>query len=134
MTLVSNVKWGRVVLASIATHLANVVLVVVVVFVSTILAVGLPVAPDQGSINERSAQIGTWGVPVLTVFAAAWVARAVEPRTATLHGVLVGLLVAIIFGLVFFWPFDLTTLVLFALTIGAGWLGGLTGRRGGLLP
>ncbi len=129
MALVSNVKWGRVVLASIATHLVNVVLAVVVVFVSTILAVGVQAAPDQGSFDARSAQIGTWGMPVLTILTAAWVARTVEPSTATLHGVLVGLLVTIIFGLVFFWPFDLATLALFALMIVAGWLGGLTGRH-----
>jgi hypothetical protein len=129
MALLSNVKWGRVVRASVATHLANVVLTVVVVFVSTSLAVGLQGTPDQGSIDGRSAQIGTWGVPVLTLFAAAWVARTVEPRTAALHGALVGLLAALIFGLVFFWPFDLATLVLFALMLVAGWLGGLIGRR-----
>lgn len=123
--LVSKVRWGRVVLAGIATHIVN----IVVILVSTLVTVGLQASPDQGSIGERSAQIGTWGVPVLTIAAAIWVVRAVEPEIAALHGVLVGVLVAMIFGLVFFWPFDRATLALFVCIVVGGLIGGLIGRR-----
>jgi hypothetical protein len=42
----------------------------------------------------------------------------------------VGLLVAGICGLLFFWPNDLPSLALFALTIAAGFGGGVIGRSG----
>jgi hypothetical protein len=63
-------------------------------------------------------------VPILTLFAAAWAARRLEPATAALHGLLVGLLVAGIFGVLYFAPFDLWGLLLFALMIAAGFAGG----------
>jgi hypothetical protein len=39
------------------------------------------------------------------------------------------MLIAIIFGLVFFWPFDPATLALFAAIGAGGLLGGRLGRR-----
>ena len=50
-----------------------------------------------------------------------------KPAAASLHGLLVGLLVAVIFGGLYFWPFNLWGLLLFALMIAAGLLGALVG-------
>lgn len=66
---------------------------------------------------------------VLTLLAAAWAARKSGPAGAALNGVLVGTLVAAVFGLVFFWPSDARALVAFALMIAAGLLGGLAGSK-----
>ena len=41
------------------------------------------------------------------------------------HGLAVGVLVAGIFGLLFFWPNDLQSLALFVLTVAAGFVGGV---------
>jgi hypothetical protein len=69
-------------------------------------------------------------VPVLTFFAAAWTARRTQPATAALHGLLVSFLVAVIFAVVYFGPFSAGGFALFALTLAAGFLGGLAGRLG----
>jgi hypothetical protein len=47
-----------------------------------------------------------------------------------LVGLLVGLLIVGIFGVLFYWPNDLPSLALFALTIVAGFGGGMIGRTG----
>lgn len=44
---------------------------------------------------------------ILTLFAAACAARKVEPATAALHGMLVGFLVVVVFGALYFAPFNL---------------------------
>ena len=72
----------------------------------------------------------TWTVPVLTLPAAAWAARGARPELASWHGLAVGVLVVGLFGLLFFWPNDLQSLALFASTIAAGLVGGLSGRIG----
>lgn len=124
----SSVRWGRILLASVATHVVNLVVTVLTVVVYAMVST-LPSGGEPDFVDQLAGGTATWGVPVLTFFAAAWVARKVEAETTVLHGLLVGLLVAVIFGLAFFWPFDLATLVLFALMVAAGPLGGLVGRR-----
>jgi LytS/YehU family sensor histidine kinase len=126
-----GVWWVRVLLAAIATHLLNIVLIVALTVFTAFLASAVP-GDFQGEIpvDRLAEQAATWGVPFLTVLAAAWAARdAAHQAAAVLHGSLVGLLVAIIFGMVFFWPFDLATLVLFVFIVLAGFLGGLIGAR-----
>jgi hypothetical protein len=128
MPMLSNTRWGRVLLASLVTHVANVVVAVLLIVVYTLLAVGFQSEPS-GVINDPLAsQVATWPVPILTLFAAAWAARRVKPTTAALHGLLVGFLVAVIFGLLYFAPFNLWGLLLFALMIVAGLVGGIIGR------
>ena len=122
-----GVWWVRVLLAAIATHLLNIVLIVVLTLFTAFLASAVP---SDFAIDRLAEQAATWGVPLPTILAAAWAARdAAHPAAAALHGSLVGLLVAIIFGMVFFWPFDLATLVLFVFIVLAGFLGGLIGAR-----
>jgi hypothetical protein len=127
--LLSKVRWDRVLLASVATHVANVVVAVLLIVVYTLLAVGPQREPSGGITDPLASQVATWPVPILTLFAAARAARKAEPATALLHGLLVGFLVAVIFGVLYYFaPFDLSGLLLFALTIAAGFVGGLIGR------
>jgi hypothetical protein len=119
--LLSNVKWARVLLAGVAVPVvANLVLAAAVVVVSE------PTFGFGTGIQEFAGQ--AWFVPalrvLLTALAAAWVARTVGESAATLHGVLVGVVVAAI-GLAFSNPFSLRALALFVLTVAAGWSGGL---------
>jgi small-conductance mechanosensitive channel len=126
--LLSNVRWGRVLLASLATHVANVVVAVLLIVVYTLLAVGPQREPSGGITDPLASQVASWPVPILTLFAAAWVARRAEPAAASLHGLLVGFLVATIFAVLSFGPFNVWGLLLFALMIAAGLVGGLIGR------
>ena len=126
--LLSNVRWGRVLLASLATHVANVVVAVLLIVVYTLLAVGPQREPSGGITDPLASQVATWPVPILTLFAAAWAARRAEPAAASLHGLLVGFLVATIFAVLSFGPFNVWGLLLFALMIVAGLVGGLIGR------
>lgn len=129
--LLSRVRWGRVLLAGVATHVASVVVAVLLVVVYTFLAVGPQGEPSTGLIDPLASQVATWPLPILTFLAAAWAARrAEEPPTAALHGLLVGLLVALIFAVLYFGPFSAGGLALFALTLAAGFVGGLVGRPG----
>jgi len=126
--LLSKVRWDRVLLAGVATNVANVVVAVLLIVAYTLLAVGPQREPRGGITDPLASQVATWPVPILTLFAAAWAARKAEPATAALHGLLVGLLVAVIFGVLYFAPFDLWGLLLFVLMIAAGLVGGLIGR------
>jgi hypothetical protein len=126
--LLSKVRWDRVLLAGVATHVANVVVAVLLIVVYTLLAVGPQREPSGGITDPLASQVATWPVPILTLFAAARAARKAEPATALLHGLLVGFLVAVIFGVLYFAPFDLSGLLLFTLMIVAGLVGGLIGR------
>lgn len=104
--LLSRVRWGRVLLAGLATHVASVVVAMLLVVVYTFLAVGPQGEPSAGIIDPLASQVATWPLPILTFLAAAWAARRVEPATAALHGLLVGLLVALIFAVLYFGPFS----------------------------
>lgn len=128
MALLSKVRWGRVLLAGVVTHVANVVVAVLLIVIYTLLAVGPQRDPSGGITDPLASQVATWPVPILTLFAAVWAARKAEPATAALHGLLVGFLVAVIFGVLYFGPFNLWGLLLFALMIAAGFVGGLLGR------
>jgi hypothetical protein len=125
--LSSKVRWSRILLAGLVTHVANVVVAVLLIVIYTLLAVGPQREPSGGFTDPLASQVATWPVPILTLFAAAWAARGAEPTTAALYGLLVGFLVAVIFGVLYFWPFSLWGLSLFALVIAAGFLGALVG-------
>ncbi|HEY6411203.1 MAG TPA: hypothetical protein VIY29_27405 [Ktedonobacteraceae bacterium] len=135
----AHVHWGRVLLTGVLVAILSIVLVFLVVTVyATILAIQVRGQPDQAQITRFANQVYAWDIPtilviLLTIGGAAWVARKVEIG-ATLHGLLVGLVAAIcilILGLAFGggggW---LGMLVIFVLTVAAGWLGGVLGSRG----
>jgi hypothetical protein len=116
-------------LAGLVTHVANVVVAVLLIVIYTLVALGPQREPSGGITDPLASQVATWPVPILTLFAAAWAApRKVKPAAAALHGLLVGFLVAVVFGVLYFGPFDLWGLLLFALMIVAGLAGGLIGR------
>jgi hypothetical protein len=127
-TLLSNVRWVRVLLAGVATHVVNVVVPVVLIVGYSLLTIGPAGHPDTGSVNWFANMVSTWTLPLLTLLSAIWVARGARPRAAAWYGLLVGLLVAGSFGLLYFWPNDLPSLALFVLTIAAGFAGGVIGR------
>ncbi len=81
MKSLSSVRWGRILLASVATHVINLVVTVLAIFgyamASTLPSGGKPVFVDQ-----LAGGIATWGAPVLTFFAAAWVALKLEAGTS----------------------------------------------------
>jgi hypothetical protein len=129
--LLTKIRWGRVLVAGLATHIANVVVAVLLIVIYTLLAAGPQREPSGGITDSLASQVATWPVPILTLFAAAWVVRKVRPETASLHGLLVGLLVAVIFAILYFGPSGMWGLLLFTLMIVAGLLGASVGSLTG---
>jgi len=130
--LFSEVHWGRVLLTGILLVILDVILNTVLL----LLATHIWSQPDQAQI---AIQVSSWSsyilVILLTVGGAAWVARKVE-REAPLHGLLVGLVVALILLIlsVGFGSPLLMALLTFDLNLAAGWLGGVLGSRGRKKP
>ena len=116
----SDARWLRVLLAGVAVHVMGIV-------VSVALIVAYSVATAGASVDRFAGPLSTWILPVLTLPAAAWAAYGA--RRAAVNGLLVGLLVAGILGLLFFWPNDLKALALFATIIVFGFAGGLVGGK-----
>ena len=115
-----DVRWLRVLLAGVAVHVMGIV-------VSVALIVAYSVVTAGTSVDRFAGPLSTWILPVLTLPAAAWAAYGA--RRAAVNGLLVGLLVAGILGLLFFWPNDLKALALFATIIVFGFAGGLVGGK-----
>lgn len=130
-SLLSHVRWGRVLLTSLLVYILSYCIVFIVVTVyGSILAFKARGSPDQDQIQQFASQVSPWVGPVLTVLmtfgAAIWVTRKVKVAAST-HGVLVGLFVAIIsviLSLVFGWPMNSLDIMWFFLTIASGWFGG----------
>jgi len=121
------VKWGRILVAGIGTSVA-VLLVITLVVTGYAFKLAFEVrgAPDQTRIGQFAEHLGRsywWVLQILlTVPAAAWAVRKVQ-RSHQLHGVLIGLVVAAT-GLAMRFTMSVRTMAAFALTVGAGWLGG----------
>jgi hypothetical protein len=120
-------KWGRILVAGIGTCVA-VFLVITLVATGYAFALAFEVrgAPDQARIGRFAEHLGRsywWVVQILlTVPAAAWAVRKVQ-NSHQLHGVLIGL-VAAATGFAMAFTLNVRTMAEFALTVGAGWLGG----------
>ena len=120
-------KWGRILVAGIGTSVA-VLLVITLVVTGYAFKLAFEVrgAPDQTRIGQFAEHLGRsfWWVlqSLLTVPAAVWAGRKVQ-RAHQLHGVLIGLVVAAT-GLAMGFTMSVRTIAEFALTVGAGWLGG----------
>jgi hypothetical protein len=119
----SRVRWGLVLAAAI-------VLYVVTFILGIALTVPLLALLDRANLSSDSAtQVTSWLggllVVVVTGYGALWVARRVE-GAPLLHGFLVGLVVAILSLLldVLFRPLTPVGLVLYALMVSGGLLGG----------
>jgi hypothetical protein len=120
-------KWGRILVAGIGTQ-AAVLLVITLVVTGYAFKLAFEVqgAPDQTRIGQFAEYLGRsfwWVLQILlTVPAAAWAVRRVQ-SSHQLHGVLIGLVVAVT-GFVMGFTMSFRTIAVFALTVGAGWLGG----------
>jgi hypothetical protein len=120
-------KWGRILVAGMGTH-AAVLLVITLVVTGYAFKLAFEVqgAPDQTRIGQFAEYLGrssSWVLQILlTVPAAAWAVQKVQ-RSHQLHGVLIGLVVAVT-GLAMGFTMSIRTIAEFALTVGAGWLGG----------
>jgi hypothetical protein len=125
-------KWGRILVAGIGTCVA---VLLVITLVATGYAFKLAFeargAPDQTRIGQFAEHLGrsSWWVLqiLLTVPAAAWAVRKVQ-SSHQLHGVLIGL-VAGATGFLMGFTMSVRTIAEFALTVGAGWLGGAMAAR-----
>jgi hypothetical protein len=122
-----SVRWGRILVAGIGTFVA-VLLVITLVVTGYAFKLAFEVrgAPDQARIARFAEHLGRsswWALQILlTVPAAAWAVRKAQ-RNPQLHGVLIGLVVAAM-GLLMGFTMSVRTMAEFALTVGAGWLGG----------
>ena len=119
-TISLDVRWSRVLLAGLAVHVVGVV-------ASVALIVAYSVVTAGASVDSFAGPLSTWILPVLTLPAATWVAYGARRESAAVNGLLVGLLVAGMLGLLFFWPDDLRSLALFATIVVFGLAGGLIG-------
>ena len=125
-------KWGRILAAGIGTCV-TVFLVITLVATGYAFKLAFEVrgAPDQARIGQFAAHLGrlSWWVLqiLLTVPAAAWAVRKVQ-RSPQLHGVLVGFVSAGA-GFLMALTVSVRTMAAFALTVGAGWLGGAMAAR-----
>jgi putative membrane protein (TIGR04086 family) len=122
------VNWPLVLIASVLIYILTLILG---------LGLSLILTPffNSGQMDPQSAfQVGSLItgllVIVVTGYGAWWVAR--RERAASLHGVLVGLVVALLSFLldfVFIRRLNPVGLVLYTLMVAAGWLGGILGSR-----
>jgi len=125
-------KWSRIIVAGIGTSVA-VFLVITLAATGYAFKLAFEVrgAPDQARIGQFAAHLGRsywWVLQILlTVPAAVWAVQKVQ-RSHQLHGVLVGL-VAAAAGFAIGSTLSVRTLAAFALTVGAGWLGGAVAAR-----
>lgn len=121
----SQVKWVRVVLTSLVVYVISFVLVFLVVTAyAAVLAFQARGAPDQAAINVFASQYAPWignvSLLLFTFLGARHIARRVH-SAIPMHGIVLGGLTGLInFALD---GFPLISLVVLALTVGAGWLG-----------
>jgi hypothetical protein len=125
------------VLAPILSFVLVTLIVTVYAFVLAFQARG---QPDMTLINQFAAQVAPWATPaltaLLTLLGALWVGRAV-PSRAQLHGILVGVvaaLISLLFSLFGARGVQFTTLLACAGIVVAGWVGGLIVERAGRTP
>jgi len=119
-------KWGRIFLAGLGVPVAGLLLVMLMATGYAFkLAFEVQGAPDQTRIGQFAEYLGRsywWVLQILlTVPAAAWAVRKVQ-GSHQLHGVLIGLVVAVT-GFVMGFTMSFRTIAECALTVGAGWLG-----------
>ncbi len=125
-------KWGRILVAGIGTQVAVLLVITLVVTGYAFkLAFEVQGAPDQTQIGQFAEYLGrsfSWVLQILlTVPAAVWAVRKVQ-SSHQLHGALVGLVAAVL-GFAMGFTISVRTIAEFALTVGAGWLGGAMAAR-----
>jgi hypothetical protein len=127
----ADLHWRRIMPAAVVAFLGSLLITFLIVAgYAFTLGVEARGAPDSTKISAFAHRVGpTWG-PVLlarfTVIGAFWVARRV--REPVRHGVLVGVIAATA-GLVPARPPNVRDAAMFGAVVGAGWVGGVVGRR-----
>src|SRR5262245_17778353 len=140
-TVPAPIRWGRILLVGVLAPILGFVLVTLIVTVyAFVLAFQARGQPDTTSINHFAAQVAPWATPaltaLLTLLGALWVGRAV-PSRAQLHGILVGVIAAllsVLFSLFGARGLQLPTLIACVVIVLAGWVGGLIAARAGQTP
>ena len=127
----SQIKWGRVILTTLAVYvLSYLTIFVVVTAYATALAFQARGAPDPSMIAAFANQNAPWLGPVslilFTVLGARHMAQRVE-SAISLHGMILGALTGIVNML--FDGLGLGTFIILILTISAGWLGSKLSAR-----
>lgn len=127
----AGLRWWRIMPAAVLAFLGSLLITVLIVTgYAFTLGVEARGAPDPTKISAFAHQVGpTWGPVLLALFTAIgafWVARRVTEPVR--HGVLVGAIAATA-GLLPAWPPDVRDAVMFGAVVGAGWVGGVVGRR-----
>jgi hypothetical protein len=131
MVELADLRWRRIVAAALMAFVGSLLTTVVIVTgYAFTLGVRARGAPDPAKISAFAQQVSPTSGPVLlalfTAAAAWWVARRVTDPIR--HGVIVGLLAAIA-GLVPAWPLGPRDAIVFAVVVGAGWIGARAGVR-----
>lgn len=126
MTTVTDLQWKQIVVGGIAPHVISTgLLIVAIVAYTFLLAFGTGGEPDGAALQQFNTVSGTQVYPIvtilLTVVTAGWIARRVNPDSAMLHGVAVGVLTGLV-GFAF-GAFDAMMVVRFVITVSAGILG-----------
>lgn len=129
----SDVRWGRVLLAGIATLILTFVVVFLVVTIyASYLGFQARGAPDTDAIDAFANSVSPWLNPlttvILTFFTARWAARGAKAGKL-INGVVVGVFVVVagwfLAAFVFNgFSFSMTAVVERVLVLVAGWLGG----------
>ena len=127
----SQVKWGRVILTTLAVYVLSFLAVfLVVTLYAGYLGFQARGAPDQAMITAFANQYAPWIGPIslilFTVLGAMWMAQRVE-TAAPLHVVILGALASLVN--IVFDGLSLNSLVTMMLTIAAGWLGSQLSTR-----
>ncbi len=132
MTLVSELRLGRVFLLGIGVFVVSFLFVTLIITVYA-FALGFEArgAPDQAEIQRFASNVAPWAGPVisilLTLVAALWTARRVPARRA-LHGLLLGAVVGLLILAVGSTGETHTTDLLgAAMIVAIGWVGGVLG-------
>jgi len=133
---VSKIDWRKILLAgAAAVTLSLLIPTIVISLYAMVLAIGGQGAPDAAKLKRFAGLVGGWGsqvvVVVTTVRAAVWVARK-SGAAARLHGVMTGVTAAIgslIIAAAFGGSLGLRNVVVLALEVFGGWLGGSLGAR-----
>ena len=126
----SQIKWGRVALTTLAVYIFSFLTVFLIVTgYASYLAFQARGAPDQNLIQTFANQYAPWIGPItlslFTFLGARHMARRVE-SAIPLHGVILGVLASLVN--IIFDGLGLSTLAITVLTIGAGWLGSKSGN------
>jgi putative membrane protein (TIGR04086 family) len=132
MPPISELRLGRIALVGLGVIVISYLLVILAITVyAVMLGVQAQGAPDREQIAEFARSVSSWlGTVIGLIFiflGATWTARRV-PQHKMLHGLLVGIFVAIItIGLDAIGGLKALDIAGFFLAIGAGWLGGVVG-------